>query len=340
MKYIDKVYGEIEINEPLILEIIESPCFQRLKGIDQAGYLPLYANPKSLPLSQLKHNRFDHSVGVFILLKKFDASFKEQISGLLHDLSHSVFSHCIDYVFDEGSETEHNYQDNIFKDFVKTTQIPNILRKHNFDLEYILDEENFPLLEKNLPNLCADRIDYSLRTAIHFQETDAKEIKYFLSSLIIENNQWTFNDVRSAKKYARLFLELNKNYYAGLLAAIAFRVIGDTIKYALLKQYISKDDLWTTDDEVLEKIRKHQKQDRKLNILLKRMDNKIKFENNPRDYDARVFCKSRIVDPLFKKSGSIIRLSEFDERWARVVETESKPKEYFIKFIDDQVNIC
>jgi len=334
MKYVDKVYGEVRIEEPLVLEIIESSCFQRLKGIDQAGYLPLYANPKSLPLSQLKHNRFEHSVGVFILLKKFNASLEEQVSGLLHDLSHSVFSHCIDYVFDEGSETDQSYQDNIFVDFVKTTKIPNILEKYNFNLDYILNEDNFPLLEKNLPDLCADRIDYSLRSLVCFQESNSEEIKYFLNSLTIKNNQWFFSDLESAKKYALLFSNLNKNYYAGLWSAIMFRTVGDAMKYALEKEYISKDDLWTTEDEVLAKIREYQKQDRKLDILLKRMDNKIKFENNPKDYDAQVFCKSRIVDPLFKNDGLIIRLSEVNNEWAVVVEKESKPKEYFIKFID------
>lgn len=332
MKYIDKVYREVEIEEPLVLEIIKSSCFQRLKGIDQAGYLPLYANPKSLPLSQLKHNRFDHSVGVFILLKKFNASLEEQVSGLLHDLSHSAFSHCIDYVFDEGSETEQSYQDDIFTDFIKTTKIPSILEKYNFDLDYILNENNFPLLERKLPDLCADRIDYSLRTATHFQDATGEEIKYFLDSLAIKNNQWVFNDLKSAKKYARLFFNLNKNYYAGLSSAIMFRTVGDAMKYAIEKKYISKDDLWTTEDEVLEKIKRYKDDDQKLCLLLERMNNKIKFENNPNDYDARVFCKSRIVDPLFQRDGSVMRLSEVDKEWAEVVEIESKPKEYFIKF--------
>ena len=34
----DRVYGETEILEPVLLEIINSPTLQRLKDIDQAGY--------------------------------------------------------------------------------------------------------------------------------------------------------------------------------------------------------------------------------------------------------------------------------------------------------------
>ena len=38
MKYFDLIYDEVEINEPVILELINSKPIQRLKGIDQAGY--------------------------------------------------------------------------------------------------------------------------------------------------------------------------------------------------------------------------------------------------------------------------------------------------------------
>ena len=62
------------------------------------------------------------------------------------------------------------------------------------------------------------------------------------------------------------------------------------------------------------------------------MNNKIKFKNSPKNYHARVFCKSRIIDPLFKTKNQIKRLSEVDKNWLKIVKEESKPKEYFIKF--------
>ena len=62
------------------------------------------------------------------------------------------------------------------------------------------------------------------------------------------------------------------------------------------------------------------------------MNNKVKFKNNPNDYDAQVFCKSRVVDPLCDHNGEIKRVSEIDASWKAVMENELKPKEYFIKF--------
>ncbi len=327
MKYFDKVYGQVKIKEPLVLEIIKTSSFRRLKGIEQAGYFEVY-------YPGTYFSRFEHSLGVFILLRNFGAPFEEQISGLIHDLSHAVFSHCIDYVLAEGSEKEHNHQDNIFEQFVRKTEIPDILKKYNLGLDYILNKDNFPLLEKKLPDLCADRIDYSLRSATGYGEINKKEVNSLLVDLITENNNWIFKNQGNAKRFSQLFEKINKIYYAGFSSAVMFRTVGDAIKYALEKKYISKDDLYTTDKKVLKKIKKHQGKDKALNLLLRRMNNKIKFANNPKDYQARVFCKSRIVDPLFKKEDSDIRLSEIDKKWAAIVKKESQPKEYFIKFID------
>lgn len=331
MKYTDRVYGEFEITEPVILEIINGPSLQRLKGIDQAGYRPLWAKP-DIKVGKYDHTRFAHSLGVYFLLRKYGASLEEQIAGLIHDVSHSAFSHCIDYVLDSGSETEHDHQDNLFDDFIRKTEIPDIIKKYGLDLEYILDDENFPLKEKGLPDLCADRVDYSLKTAVIFSELNEKDKGYFLENLDTENNNWVFKNFESAKKYAELFLRLNQVYYAGLSSAIMFRAVGDCLKYALQKGYISEADLYTTDKIVLEKIKMFLNKDEKLKLLWERMNNKVKVGNNPNNYDAQVFCKSRIVNPLFRDNGILKRVSEAEPRWNDIIKQESKPKQYFLKF--------
>lgn len=331
MNYKDRVYGNVKITEPVILELINSRSLQRLKEIDQAGYRPLWTNP-NVETGECDHSRFAHSVGVYLLLRKYGASLEEQIAGLIHDVSHSAFSHCIDYVLKAGSEKEHNHQDNVFDEFVRKSEIPKILKKYNLDLEFILNDENFPLKEKNLPDLCADRIDYSLRTAIIFEELNEKDKNYLLKNLTAEKGKWIFKDFESAKKYAELFLKLNTYYYAGLTSAVMFCAVGDCLRYALSKDYISENDLYTTDRVVIEKVKSHINTDSRLSLFWERMNNKIIAENNPKDYDREAFCKSRVVDPLCLDNGKVKRISEIEPSWANVIKKELKPKEYFIKF--------
>lgn len=323
MKYTDRIYGNFEITEPIILELINSQSIQRLKEIDQVGYFEPH-------FPGTAYSRFEHSIGVYLLLKMYGAPIEEQIAGLIHDVSHSAFSHCIDYVLDAGSEKEHNHQDNIFDEFVRKSEIPEILKKYNLDLEYILDDKNFPLKEKDPPDLCADRIDYSLRNAVVFKEI--KNGKYFTDNLLAENGKWIFKNFESAKKYAELFLKLNINYYSGLPSAAMFKTVGDYLRHALSKEYIYEADLYTTDKIVLAKIEPYIKTDSKLKLLFDRMNNKIGFRNDPDDYDGVVFCKSRVVDPLCSHKGEIKRVSEIEPSWVAILKQESKPKQYFLKF--------
>ena len=327
MDYRDKVYGETEIDEPIILDLINSKEIQRLKGIDQAGYYePYFPGSKS--------SRFEHSLGVYLLLGRFGASIEEQIAGLIHDVSHSAFSHAIDYALSEGSEKKQNHQDNYFKKYVLGSAIPEILKKHNLDVDYILNENNFPLLETKLPDLCADRIDYSLRDATSYRAIGAEKIKEILENLIVRGGRWMFKDFSSARIYAQLFKKLNEKYYADLATAVMFRRVGDYLKHALKQQYIEKDDLYTTDDEVMLKINKNLENDEGLDSLWKNMNNGKGYKNNPDEYDAEVYCKSRVVDPLCQHNGKIMRISEIDPEWKDVLKKELEPKRYFIKFSD------
>jgi HD superfamily phosphohydrolase len=327
MQYQDKIYGQFKIDEPVILDLINSQELQRLKAIDQAGYYEPY-HPGS------KHSRFEHSVGVYLLLQKFGASLEEQIAGLIHDVSHSAFSHAIDYALYEGSEKEHNHQDNYFEEYVLKSKIPTILEKHGFDVGYILDGSNFPLLETQLPGLCADRIDYSLRELVVYKVSELEKVKDILKKLKVHDKKWVFTDFDSAYEYAKLFKILNENYFCSIATAVMFRRVGDYLKYALDKNYITKDDLYTTDKEVLDKVNNNLAKDEKLNFFWNRMNNSGGYENNPNDYDAEVYCKSRIADPFCWHGGAIKRVSDIKPSWKDIIKQESKPKGYFIKFSD------
>jgi len=92
MKLLDKVYGEIEINDPIAIKIIESEYFQRLKGINQYGGIN-YAF-----LGKYTTTRFEHSIGVYYLLNILGADCETQIAGLLHDSGHAPLSHLLERV--------------------------------------------------------------------------------------------------------------------------------------------------------------------------------------------------------------------------------------------------
>ncbi len=59
----DRVYGRTIIQEPILIELINSKPIQRLKGINQAGASQYAIEGKTV-------TRYEHSLGVMILLRE------------------------------------------------------------------------------------------------------------------------------------------------------------------------------------------------------------------------------------------------------------------------------
>ena len=181
MKVIDSIYGEFEI-ESVFEQLIRTKEVQRLKGVHQGGASYLI-NPK------WNVTRYEHSIGTMLLTRLLGGSIEEQIAALLHDISHTAFSHVIDFTL---KNNEADYHEKIYDKIVEASDIPEILSKHGYDYKNILfNETKWTILEKSAPKLCADRIDYTLRDMYHYGFIEEEEVKYFLSNLKVIDGEIT-----------------------------------------------------------------------------------------------------------------------------------------------------
>ena len=98
----DPVWGFIELDYDLHVELIEHPYFQRLRRIKQLGL-------SSLVYPGANHTRFEHAIGTMhlvrsaldVLKKKGNKITEEEEEGamaalLLHDIGHGPFSHALE----------------------------------------------------------------------------------------------------------------------------------------------------------------------------------------------------------------------------------------------------
>ena len=150
----DDIYQGFEITSTVILELLETEAFQRLKRISQFGMPDEYYHINGF-------SRYAHSLGVYALLNKLGASEEEQVAGLLHDVSHAAFSHLVDWVI--GDIEKEDYQDKRHLSTLLQPELSGVLERHGYSPHEIADYHRFGLLEKAAPDLCADRIDYLLR---------------------------------------------------------------------------------------------------------------------------------------------------------------------------------
>lgn len=102
----DPIHGLIDIDlefyDGLLLKIIDSPEFNRLKYISQLG-LSYFAYPTA------QHKRFGHSLGVYYVARSIidkipdeyvDRELKDLflITALIHDIGHAAFSHSMTFL--------------------------------------------------------------------------------------------------------------------------------------------------------------------------------------------------------------------------------------------------
>lgn len=175
----DPVHQHIIIDDPLILKLIDTPEFQRLRRIKQLG-------TTSLVYHGAEHSRFSHSLGVYEITRRICDIFEKNYpkskrypygwnaserqltlcAALLHDIGHGPFSHAFEHIFNT-----HHEEMTLRIILSPDTQIHQLLKTvaPNFP------EKVAAVIQKKYPNpqvvqlissqIDSDRMDYLLRDA-------------------------------------------------------------------------------------------------------------------------------------------------------------------------------
>lgn len=103
----DPVHGSMRLSG-LVLDLIDTPEIQRLRGIRQLG-LAYLAFPGA------NHSRFEHALGAAHLVSRMSAELKLDkgerdlllAAATLHDVGHAPYSHTLEYLMTEYLKRDH-----------------------------------------------------------------------------------------------------------------------------------------------------------------------------------------------------------------------------------------
>ena len=164
----DPLYGFITISDPLIIQLIDHPFFQRLKRIQQMALA-------NLVYPGATHHRFQHSLGAFHLMQSALFNLKNKgiiispneelatkIAILFHDIGHGPFSHALErqLLLDISHENLS----------LKIMEVMNKQFDNQLDLAILIYKNKYPKLFLNqLINgqLDIDRMDYLMRDSFY-----------------------------------------------------------------------------------------------------------------------------------------------------------------------------
>lgn len=246
----DQLHGQTyTITEPPLLALLRSSTLLRLFSVGQHGITSLF---ELTPLV----TRLEHSIGAMLLVRHVGGSVAEQASALLHDISHTVLSHVVDWAMCERGESYHE----VHKDrFVATTDLPALLSQYGLGDERdggsVLHEERFPLVERDSPRLCADRLDYGLRDSVAFGKLSISGAQSVVASLrafpdtTSPERALVIDNPEAALLLARAYLASDRDIWSNpahvRMARRAGTLIGDVVQSGRLDDSV----LWTMSDK-------------------------------------------------------------------------------------------
>lgn len=197
----DPVHGliRLEKGDDVILSLINSPEFQRLRRVRQLGV-------SAMTYPGAEHTRFAHSLGVFHFAQRIIKALQRRYAdegdivellnvtapavkaaALLHDIGHGPFSHMIERAF--PAVADHEVQTiRLIRD---TGSIPERLRCHGIDVEDVANiirkTSKYPFLADIVSSqLDADRMDYILRDSVSIGvEYGSFDSKWVMNSLCL-----------------------------------------------------------------------------------------------------------------------------------------------------------
>lgn len=198
----DAIHKNININEPVIKDLIATKEFQRLRWISQLG-------GAQTAFPSATHTRFTHSLGVYHVLTRvlnqsgIKALISEpekliiKIAGLLHDIGHGPFSHSFEKITNFNNNHNYRYSHEFYTCAIiadEATEVNQILKQYHINPDDIIniikkDDQKCPKYQIQLisSQLDCDRIDYLIRdcyfTGVEYGSID---LDWVISNMIID----------------------------------------------------------------------------------------------------------------------------------------------------------
>lgn len=328
---INTLYGSDTITEPVLIELLHSKAINRLHHINQYGVMK-FVKPEE------EYTRYQHSVAVLYLLRAYGASLEEQVMGLLHDVSHTAFSHVADFLFNTVQH-KYSYQDTIFAYFVAQTDLQEILDRYN--LSWISDNaarDQFKMLKDDLPKLCVDRLEYNLYGGYLEHLLTRDDIMMILDALEYQHGSWVFTDYHAARLFADTVLYLSKNIWCADWNCYIYSETAKLLKYGLEYDIFSEDELIFSDDATIW----HRLVDAAVNdgVIQKQIARIMNYKDGflLGDADAHDYTtqgKFRWIDPLVMTKAGPQLLSSIDRTFAEEIQTQKMlfKQPHYIKYV-------
>lgn len=275
----DPVHGSMRLSG-LVLDLVDTPEVQRLRGIKQLGLA-------NLAFPGANHSRFEHALGVAYLIERISEEMKLKkdehnlllAAAMLHDVGHAPYSHTLEYLMTEYVGRDHmELTGDILKGKLsvcsrdeaeklremKVPRVMEVLRHHgvnpNETARILLGKHRRAYLGQLIhSDIDVDQMDYLLRDS-HFTGVALGmiDIDRLMRTLVVHHGRLAIlsKGVEAVEGLLTARALMYTSVYFHHTVRVAEMMLANAVEFAINEgQEITKDNFYLmTDAELIERL--------------------------------------------------------------------------------------
>lgn len=254
------------------------------------------------------YSRFDHSLGVALIVWHFTESREQAAAGLFHDLTTPAFAHVVDFLNGDHLRQE-STEAGVGALIARSSDLRGMLERQGLSPEAVADYHRYPIADNPTPGLSADRLEYTLGNLLNYGFAGLDRLRAFYEDLTVGEDEagrpeLVFRTPEMAAAFARAALRCAYVYVADE-DRLTMQVLADLLRLALDRGTLWREDLWSTEPQVIEKLRA----DQVCGPLWERFRGLSRVLRSPQrpegDGWVRVDAKKRWIDPMAAGRGRV-----------------------------------
>lgn len=288
----------------------QTPGMQRLKQVGMncgCEYTNFPRFSRCMPYS-----RFDHSIGVAMIVWHFTEDPAQTLAGLFHDISTPAFAHVVDFLHGDYLKQE-STEDGTERMIRQSPQIQSLLSQLHLTTADVCDYHIYPIADNDSPKLSADRLEYTLGNLVQFGFGEEETVRRLYGDLFVGTNEQKeaelqFRSPEKAEAFARFALQCAKVYVSDE-DRYAMQMLAELLRDAIGQGILTENDLEMTEPEVIGKLCA----DPDFSVRWRQYGSYRAIRTAKEEPSGagwrRIYAKKRSVDPLVYGKGRVSVLS-------------------------------
>lgn len=295
---------------PFLQRCAKTPPMQRLRQVGMNCGCEYTSFPRFAEIGS--YSRYEHSLGVALIIWHFTQDRQQAVSGLLHDIATPVFAHVVDFLRGDYLKQE-STESGTAEMISASPELIKALSEYALQPGDVSDYHRYPIADNDSPRLSADRLEYTLGNSINYGFCTQTEAADMYRNLTVYPNEdgdpeLCFRTESVAERFGTCALQCSRVYVSDE-DRYAMQILSELLREALDRGIINSKNLYSTEPEVIAALQKDVRYSTSWHHFRALRIMHTSAAPDDKGEWRQIRAKKRLIDPLIVNAGRLSTLS-------------------------------